>query len=102
MAVAADYLRQNTRMTIPQIQSAILPRTAGGTDVSDWRNWEHSSSRYYPNTHSDTGVDIIYDAVDPRPNGFGTIDVVVNAHQRIRRCDSKRTKNNAGRIIRII
>lgn len=84
MAVAAQYLRKNTRMSVSQIQSAILPRAAGGADISDWRTWDNDSFRGYPNSHSDTGVRIRYDAVEPRSGGFGIIDVTVNAHQRIK------------------
>ncbi|MEC4805265.1 MAG: hypothetical protein SAJ12_10970 [Jaaginema sp. PMC 1079.18] len=83
MAVASEYLRQNERITLSQIQSAILPRTAGGADVSDWRTWERDSFRGYPNSHSDSGVRIRYYVDDPRPGGSGIIEVTVNAHRII-------------------
>ncbi len=60
------------------------PLQFGSADVSDWRTWNSSSFRGYPNSHSDRGVRIRYDAVDPRPGGFGTIDVSVNAHHLIK------------------
>lgn len=84
MAIAAQYLQENTRLTTPQIQAAILPRMAGGIDYSDWRDWNSSSFRGYPNSYSDTGVRIRYDAVQPTKGGFGMIDVTVNANLMIK------------------
>ncbi|MDJ1170824.1 hypothetical protein PMG71_15430 [Roseofilum sp. BLCC_M154] len=84
MSIAAEYLSENTRMTTEQIQAALLPALAGGTNFSDWRDWDRDSFRAYPNNYSDTGVRIYYDAVDPRPGGFGIIDVTVNAHRLIK------------------
>lgn len=84
MAIAAQYLQENTRLTTPQIQAAILPRMAGGIDYSDWRDWNNSSFRGYPNSYSDTGVRIRYDAVQPTKGGFGMIEVNVNANLMIK------------------
>ena len=84
MSIAAKYLKENARMTPSQIQAAILPRLSGGVNYSDWRDWNTTSFRGYPNNYSDTGVRIRYDAVEPSPGGFGTIDVTVNANRMVK------------------
>jgi len=84
MAIAAQYLAENTRMSIDEIQASILPRLRGGANFDDWRDWSSSSFRGYPNTYSDTGVLVRYDAIDPYSGGYGTIDVTIEANRRIR------------------
>ncbi len=86
MSVAAQYLKSHEKMSTQEIASAMLPRLSGASVISDWRNWDNSSfPGAYPNTYSDfRGVNIRYDAVEPRQKGFGTIDVTVNAHRMIK------------------
>lgn len=84
MAVAAEYLKQQENLSPSDVQAAILPRPTGGIELADWRTWGSSGSIIYPNTFSDTGTRIYYDAVEPRLGGFGTIDVTINAHRIVR------------------
>ncbi|MCY7332028.1 MAG: hypothetical protein LH649_05085 [Pseudanabaena sp. CAN_BIN31] len=84
MAIAAEYLKKEENLSPADIRSAIMPRMSGGIEVTDWRTWNSSGFIAYPNSFSDTGTRIYYDAVEPRIGGFGTIDVTVNAHRRVR------------------
>ncbi|MEG4806886.1 hypothetical protein QUA82_07465 [Microcoleus sp. F8-D3] len=83
MSIAAMYLRENQRLSIDEVQASVLPRVGGGASYADWRNWDSTSFRYYPNNYSDTGVRIRYDAVEPRRGGFGIIEVAVDAFRPI-------------------
>lgn len=84
MAVAAEYLRKEENLSPADVRAAIMPRMSGGIQVTDWRTWNSSGFIAYPNSFSDTGTRIYYNAVEPRLGGFGTIDVTVNAHRTIR------------------
>jgi hypothetical protein len=80
MAIAATYLKQNERMTFDDVQASIIPKLQGNIQYSDMRGWSDSTAfRAYPNYYSDTGVRIRYDAIDPRPGGYGIIDVSVDS-----------------------
>ncbi|NQE37269.1 hypothetical protein [Microcoleus asticus] len=83
MSIAAMYLRENQRLSVDEVQASVLPRLGGGASYADWRNWDSTSFRYYPNNYSDTGVRIRYDAVEPRRGGFGIIEVTVDAYRPI-------------------
>ena len=81
MAIAAQYLRENQRMTHQEVQAAILPIYQ---DYNDWFSWSQSTSyTAYSNVASQDGVLIEYRAVDPRAGGHGIIDVTVKANRRI-------------------
>lgn len=85
MAHAAEYLQANRNMSFEQIQDAILPSLRGGTRLLNIQGWSGGTDfNAYPNNYSDRGVRVRYDAVNPQPGGFGTIDVTVNANQQIR------------------
>ena len=84
MTIAAAYLRQNQRMTIDDVQASIIPNLQAGSEYLDMRGWSDSTAfRGYPNYYSDTGVRIRYDAIDPRPGGYGIIEVSVGSWQLI-------------------
>jgi len=84
MTIAAAYLRQNERMTFDDVQASIIPKFQGNVQYSDMRGWSDSTAfRDYPNYYSDNGVRIRYDAIDPRPGGYGIIDVSVYSWQFI-------------------
>ncbi len=85
MTYAAEYLKQNRNMNPGQVQASVLPKIEGGKSYSNMSGWSDSKSfNYYPNHYSYTGMRIRYDAVNPRPGGFGIISVSVNANQLIR------------------
>lgn len=85
MAVAAKYLKENRKMPPQQIQRLILPRQSGGLYTYDsWKNWDSSSSTAYSSEYSDSGVRVNYEAVEPRPGGYGLIDVSVDVGRQIR------------------
>jgi len=76
MAIAATYLKQNEKMTFDDVQASIIPKFQGNVQYSDMRGWSDTLAfRDYPNYYSDNGVRIRYDAIDPRPGGYGIIDV---------------------------
>ena len=79
MAIAAKYLKENQKMTSQQVQRAILPRHSGGLYTYDnWKNWNESSSTTYSSEYSDSGVLVRYEAIEPRPSGYGLINVSVD------------------------
>lgn len=84
MTVAAEYLQKNRNLDPHQVHAGVIPRVRGGQRLSNMNGWTTSSSEYYPNNYSDTGVRIRYDAVEPRRGGFGLIDVSLDADQRVR------------------
>ena len=84
MTVAAEYLQKNRNLNTRQVHAGVIPRLRGGQRLSSMNGWGSSSSEYYPNNYSDTGVRIRYDAVEPRSGGFGLIDVSLDADQRVR------------------
>lgn len=80
MTIAATYLKQNERMSFDDVQASIIPKFQGNVQYSDMRGWSDSTAfRAYPNSYSDNGVRIRYDAIDPRPGGYGIIDVSVDS-----------------------
>jgi hypothetical protein len=82
MAVAAQYLQENERMSYQEVQAAILPRQL---QYNNWQDWTTPTSFVaYANIASQDGVLIRYDAVNPRPGGHGIISVTVSASRRIR------------------
>lgn len=82
MAIAAQYLKKNEKMSSQEVQAAILPRDK---QYDDWLSWSSSTSFVaYANVASDNGVVMRYDSVDPRPGGYGIIDITVNANRRIK------------------
>jgi hypothetical protein len=82
MAIAAKYLKEDEKMSSQEVQAAILPRYK---QYDDWLNWASSPSFVaYANVASDNGVVMRYDSVDPRPGGYGIIDITVNANRRIK------------------
>ncbi|MDP8966450.1 MAG: hypothetical protein M3O33_21175 [Cyanobacteriota bacterium] len=85
MGIAAKYLKENQRMSPQQVQRAILPRHSGGLyTYDDWKTWDEPTSfTTYSSEYSDNGVLIRYEAVDPRPGGYGLIDVSVDVGGRI-------------------
>lgn len=84
MTIAATYLQQNERMSSDDVQASIIPKLQGNVQYSDMRGWSDSTAfRAYPNSYSDSGVRIRYDAIDPRPGGYGIIDVTVDSWHSI-------------------
>ncbi len=81
MAYAAKYLREQERLSVNEVQAAILPSYQ---DYNDWKSWSQSTSyTTYRTSASQNGVEIEYRAVDQRPGGHGIITVVVHAHRYI-------------------
>jgi len=82
MVAAAEYLRQNERMSPKEVRDAILPTYQ---DYASWASWsEPSGFTAYRNTASERGVLMRYDAVDHRPGGYGVINITVNARGAIK------------------
>jgi hypothetical protein len=81
MAIAAQYLRQNQRMTPEEVQKAILPRYQNHNDFTSWS--QPTTYTAYSNIVSDNGVLIEYRSVKPGKGGHGIIDVTVNANRQI-------------------
>ena len=81
MAVAAQYIKDQERLSPIQIQNAILPKYQ---DSNSWDSWSQSfaSTTYVTQAHNN-GVEIIYRMIQPGRNGYGEIDVIVHAHRLI-------------------
>lgn len=81
MAIAAEYLQKNQKMSPQEVQAAILPRYQ---DYNDFTSWSKPTSyTAYSNIASQDGVLIEYRVVKPGKGGHGIIDVTVNANRRI-------------------
>ncbi|AFZ21331.1 hypothetical protein [Allocoleopsis franciscana] len=81
MAIAAQYMRENQRMSHQEVQAAILPTYQ---DYNDFTSWSKPTSyTAYSNIAGQDGVLIEYRLVKPGKGGHGIIDVVVNANRRI-------------------
>lgn len=84
MTVASQYMRENENDPTDRVQASVLPRVRGGSNLITTGNWDQSSFDYYENDISEEGVLVRYDAVEPRPGGFGVIDTTVNTYRTIR------------------
>jgi hypothetical protein len=83
MAIAAQYLRQNQRMTPEEVQKAIVPRYQ---NINNFTSWSMPESQIVYNniaSESNFGVDIKYKIVKPGKGGHGIIDVIVHANREI-------------------
>jgi hypothetical protein len=80
MAKAAEYLRYTEKLSLEDVQSAILPRYQ---DYNDWQSWSQPVSyTTYRTAASQNGVVIEYRAIDQRPGGYGVITVVVDTYRQ--------------------
>jgi len=86
IAAAAKYLRKNTRMSSAQIQRAIFPPANAAARFHDnLSGWDTSGEIAYPTAYQpgSAGVIIRYQPTNPRPGGYGDIEVTINAERPI-------------------
>jgi hypothetical protein len=74
IAYAAKYLQEQERLSIEDIQAALLPTYQ---DYNDWHSWSQPTSfTTYRTIASQNGVFIEYRAVNQRTGGHGLITVM--------------------------